>query len=528
MSEFSLSTLDMVMVVIYIVGIVALGFWVARRTKTTEDYFLAGRSLTWPLIGLSLFASNISSSTLIGLAGSAYSTGIAVYNYEWFAVIVLVFFIIFFLPFYLKTRVYTMPEFLEKRYDARSRYYFSGIMIMGNILLETAGGLYAAALVIQLIYPDVPMLQVVTILAIVAGLYTAAGGLKAVVYTDAIQAVLLLLGSGAVAFMAYQQVGFSWEAVKAVTPPEALTIIMPLDDPVLPWLGLITGVPLLGIYFWCNNQFMVQRVLGSKTLDHGRWGGLLAGFLKVPVIFLMILPGVFARLLYPELDNADMVFPTLIFDLLPDGIRGIILIAMVAAIMSSIDSTLNAVSTLVTMDFVKKFRPHTSNERLVWVGRVTTVVVMFFAILWAPQIAKFPNLWTYLQEVLAYISPPIVALFMMGVFWKRANAQGAFAALMAGLVATIAYIVAFNINPDLKINFLYVATILFIICCVVLFVVSLRTAPPSKDIQDTLVWTRAIYDADTEMLKNVPWYQNYRVLSVLLIIFTIIVVGMWV
>lgn len=517
------------MVAVYTIGIIVIGFWVGRKTKTTEDYFLAGRSLIWPVIGFSLFASNISSSTLIGLAGAAYSAGIAVYNYEWFAVIVLVLFIFVFLPFYLKTKVYTMPEFLERRFDSRSRYWMAGLVIIGNVLLETAGGLYAAALVVQLAYPGISLWYAVVVLAVLAGAYTAVGGLKAVVITDTIQAVLLLIGSVTISVIAFNQVG-SWEAVTAAVSPDKLSLIRPASDPNLPWPALLTGLPLLGIYFWCSNQFMVQRTLGAKNLDHARWGSLFAGFLKVPVLFIMVLPGTFAILLYPTLENADLVFPTMMFDLLPGGIRGLMLVALVAAIMSSIDSTLNAVSTMVTMDFVKKLRPNTSERGLVSIGRIATLVVMVLGVLWAPQIAQFENLWDYLQEVLAYISPPIVACFLVGVFWKRANADGAFAGLVAGFVVGIPLFVLrvmtrLDANPvfEVDLHFLYMAPILFLVSVLAIIVVSLRTEPPAPETAD-LVWSRELYRQDTERLRGVAWYLNYRVLSMLLVVLTLGVV----
>ena len=521
MTSFELDTLDIIVIGVYLIGIVGIGFWVSRKTASEEDYFLAGRSLTWPLIGLSLFASNVSSSTLIGLAGDAYTTCIAVYNYEWFAVIVLVFFIVFFLPFYLKTKIYTLPEFLEKRFDQRSRYYMSGITVIGNILLETAGALYAGALVINLVLPEVPMWQITTVLAFIAGVYTIAGGLKAVVYTDAIQAVLLLIGSTMIAFIAFQKVG-SWDAVLAVTTDRELSLIQPLDDPALPWLGLIVGLPLLGIYFWCSNQYMVQRTLAAKNLDEGRWGALFAGLLKVPILFIMVFPGVFARVLYPNLPKGDLVFPTMIFDLLPVGIRGLILIALIAAIMSSLDSTLNAVSTLVTMDWVKKLKPKMSSKNLVKVGRVATGIVMIIGALWAPQISKFPSLWQYLQGVLAYITPPIVACFVLGVFWPRANGTGAFSGLVFGFLTAIVLLFA-----PLELHFLYIAPILFVLSLVTIVIGSLLTPAPPESTRE-LVWTASMFREDTERLKGVVWWANYRIQSIILIAITLVVVGLFV
>jgi SSS family solute:Na+ symporter len=521
MPQFELTTVDLVMVALYAAVVIWIGFRVSRDTDTTEDYFLAGRNLTWPLIGLSLFASNISSSTLIGLSGDAYGTGIAVYNYEWFAEVVLVFFLFFFLPFYLKTRIYTVPQFLERRFDARSRMYVAGVTVLGNVLIETAGALYAGAIVIELVYPDVPMWQTIAILALLSGLYTAAGGLKAVVYTDAIQAVLLLIGATAISVIGFMKVG-SWSAITAAVPASDLSLIRPLDDPNLPWLGLITGLPLLGIYYWCNNQYMVQRALGARNLDEGRLGALFAGFLKIPVLFIMVFPGTFARILYPGLERPDLVFPTMIFDLLPVGIRGIVLVALVAAIMSSIDSTLNAVSTLVTMDFVKRFKPAVSNTRLVYIGRVTTVIVMVLGAVWAPQIQTFPSLWQYLQAVLAYISPPIVACFLVGIFWKGANSQGAFAALMTGMVVGIGLVIA---QPGL--HFLYVAAILFVICSAAIIVVSLISGRPEPEKVEGLVWTRALLAETNVVEEGTPWFRNHRVLSILLLLSCLAVVAMF-
>lgn len=518
MPQFELTALDLSTIVAYVAVIIAVGFVAARKTSTTEEYFLAGRSLTWPLIGLSLFASNISSSTLIGLAGAAYATGISVYNYEWFAAVVLVLFLIFFLPIYLRTRIYTMPEFLERRFDARSRLYVSSVTVVGNILLETAGALYAGALVVQLVYPQVPLWQTVVVLAVLSGLYTAAGGLKAVVYTDAIQAVLLVVGATAVSALAYMKVG-SWSAVTEAFTERELSLIQPLDDPTLPWLGLVTGLPLLGVYYWCSNQYIVQRALGARDLDQGRYGALLAGFLKIPVLFIMVLPGTFARLLYPNLERADMVFPTLVFDLLPAGFRGIVIVALVAAIMSSIDSTLNAVSTLVTMDFVKKLKPHLANRRLVFIGRLATVVVMILGAIWAPQIARFPSLWQYLQGVLAYITPPVVACFIVGIFWRRASGTAAFSALLVGMVAAL--ILVFSGAP---IHFLYVAGILFLLSVLTIVLVSLAgTSAPPADVDD-LVWT---WDRLTDSMKPAAatrWYKNHLLISILLLAATAAVV----
>ena len=549
MPEFELAPLDLLMVGLYVVFIVGIGFYFARRTKTTDDYFLAGRTLTWWLIGFSLFASNVSSSTLVGLSSAAFSSGIAVYNYEWMAALVLIVFIIFFLPFYLKARVFTLPEYLERRFDERSRYYFSGVMIFMNIIIDTAAALYAGALVVQLIFPQVSLWFSVVVLGVIAGVYTIAGGLKAVVYTDAVQAVLLFAGALMVAVLSFLAVGGSWTDIAASVPEADLSVILPANHPVMPWPGLVTGVFLLGFYFWGTNQFMVQRTLGARNLNHGRWGALFAGLLKLPVIFIMVLPGVFGRFLYPAheypalAENSDLIFPTLMFDLLPAGLRGLIIAALVAAIMSSVDSTLNSASTLVTMDFVKKLRPAASNRSLVIAGRIVTFSFMTLAILWAPQILKFPDIWTYLQSTLSYLSPPFVACFIVGVFWRRANSRAAFLGLCVGHLAAAVFF-TLNLTGVLIIqtgpltadqmasgapvlHFLYLAPILLLVSVVVMVATSLAGRRPQPESVNGLTWSADFFREETRALRSLPWYKNYRYQALGLIALMAVIVGMF-
>ncbi len=526
MAAFTLSRVDLLILILYFVFILWLGLRFVKAHENAEEYFLAGRRMTWPFIGISLFASNISSTTLLGLSGAAYSHGISIYNYEWMASIILVFFAIFFLPLYLNSRVFTMPEFLERRFDIRSRYFLTGITLIGNIVIDTAGSLFAGGIVLKLIFPEIPMEYTIGGLALMAGLYTIAGGLAAVIYTDAVQTVLILLGSILISVAGLNKVG-GWNAVTQVTPPEMLSLIRPIDDTSVPWTGLVFGVSILGFYFWCNNQFMVQRVLSAKNLNHGRWGVLFAALLKLPVLFIMVFPGTMARVLYPDLTDSNMVFPVLAFDLLPIGVVGLVIAGLLAAIMSSIDSTLNSASTLVTMDFVAKLRPDFTSERLMWVGRVTTFIFMALAAFWAPQIANFESLFGYLQRILAYLSSPVVAVFLLGVFWKRANSQGAFWGLLSGLVVSI-FLFYFNeINLIIwkkPIHFLHIAPLLFGISAFVIIFVSLSTPPPLPHKTQQYLWTKKTWTLDSMELLNTPWYQNYRILSVILIFFTTAVV----
>lgn len=522
MNDFSLSNLDLGIIIGYFAFIMMLGFWIGRKLKSADDYFLAGRSMIWPFIGISLFASNISNANLLGLAGQAYESGIAVFNYDWMAVVVLVLFAVFILPIYLKSKMFTLPEYLEKRFDQRSRFYFSALTLVSNIVIEAATVLYAGALVVQLVFPNIPIWQIVTALALIAGVYTISGGLGAVIYTDAIQAFLLVLGSVIITIIAYNSIG-GMEGFKEVATPGTLNLIKPIDDDSLPWPALIVSLPLLGFYYWTTNQFITQRILSAKSVDHGRYGVMFAGLLKLITLFIMILPGVMARKIYPNLENADLVLPTMIFDLLPHGIIGLVVAGIIAALMSSLDSTLNSASTLVTMDFVHKFKPKYDSKKLMKIGRITTVLFMLFAVLWAPQIAKFGSLFKYLQTMLSYITPPIVAIFLFGIFWRRTSADAAFYSLLVGMVTGIIIFLNNVVFDSIQIHFLYVVPILFIATSVSLILLSLNSKKINKGIEE-FMWSKASYIQETRELKKIKWYLNYRNLAIMLLIITFILV----
>ncbi|MBF0274063.1 MAG: sodium/solute symporter [Nitrospinae bacterium] len=514
----SLHPIDFGILLLYTIGIVAHGIWVGKRHKGENDYFLAGRTMTWTFIGMSLFASNISSTTLIGLAGEAYSTGIAVYNYEWMAAVVLVFFSIFLLPLYLNSGIYTVPEFLEKRYDSRCRSYFSALTLFLNIFVDTAGTLYAGGLIIRMVFPDLPLWEAVVSLALLSGIYTAFGGLAAVMFTDMVQAILLLVASVIVTFCAFEQAG-GWSQIVASTPPDMLSLVRPIDDPSVPWLGLITGVPLLGFYFWCTNQFMTQRVLSAKNIEEGRRGVLFAGLLKLPVLFIMVLPGTAAILIYPELPKPDLVYPTLLFDLLPTGILGLALAGFLAALMSQVDSTLNSASTLLTMDFLKKYRPQMSSYSLMQAGRIFTLLFMGIAVLWAPMIENFDSLFQYLQKILSYAVTPVVTLFLVGIFWKRANAAGGVFALWIGTFCGVTLFVLNEVFGVISLHFLYIPPLIFCMTLPALFMGSMRTEKPDAQ-QMSLCWDISAFRKETVEMNSLPWHKNYRILSVILLLLT--------
>jgi len=521
--DINLGSIDIGIIAAYFLFLVVLGLYLSKKNKGADDYFLAGRGMTWPFIGLSLFASNISSTTLVGLSGDAYATGISVYNYEWMAAVILVIFALFFLPIILRRQVFTMPEFLAGRFDGRIRTYFSLLTLFLGIVVETAGSLFAGALVVQLILPDVPLWQTMSFLAVIAGFYTLTGGLSAVMLTDAIQAILLLIGSLVITIIALDKVGGVGVVMDQISP-EKLSLIRPLDDDGVPWLGLITGVPLLGFYYWATNQAIVQRALAAKSVDHGRWGALFAGVLKLPPLFIMVLPGSIAILLYPDLERADLVYPTLIVDLLPAGLLGLTLAGFLAAIMSQIDSALNSASTLVTMDFVRRWKSDLSSRSLMTIGRFVMAGFLIFAVFWAPFISNFRSIFSYIQAMFSYAVPPVVALFLVGVFWPRANAKGAFASVVVGLAVGSAAFVAIEMLGLISLHFLYMAPLLFVICVMTIVLFSFRAQPPSPEQVEGYMWSFALFAAEGRDLRGKPLWQNYRIQAVALLATTGLIV----
>lgn len=492
--SFALAPIDVAITVVYFVGVVAHGLWESRGKETPAEYFLAGRRLPWYLVGFSLFASNMSGASFVGLMGASYEYGLPVFNYEWTATVVLVFFALFMLPRFLSLGLYTIPEYLETRYDRRSRIAFSLFTVVAIVFIDTAGGLYAGGVVITTVF-DLSLGQAVGGLAVLAGVYTILGGLSAVVVTDTVQAVLLVLGATALFAIGLEEVGGWGELMRRLgeVGGRRTALVQPPDDPFLPWPG-IGGVLLLGFYYWTLNQFVVQRALGARSLEHGQKGALFAGLLKLPNLLIMVVPGALAVLLYPGLETPDMAFPALAFDLLPVGLRGLVLTAIVAAIMSSLDSALNAASTLVTMDFVHPSVPGASRKSLVRLGRALTGLFMLVAALYSPLIARFRTLFEYFQSALSYVTPPVVAVFLLGLFWKRANAEGAFWTLIAAVFVGGPLFLAKEVTgiwtgwglPDL--HFTYMGILAFLSGAALLAGVSLGTAPPEPERVEEVVF----------------------------------------
>lgn len=519
----SLAMVDWLIAGGYAAVLVIVGLWAARRRPRPEEYFLASRASRWPLIGLALFASNISSTALVGLAGAGYATGLSVYDYEWTGTVMLVLYCVFLLPMVLRSRVYTMPEYLERRYDSRARLYFAVLTLILNVFVDCAGALYSGSVVCRLLAPNVQVWLIVLALAGAAGVYTAIGGLRAVIYTESLQTVVLLAGASAIAFGALWRVG-GWHALVSNIAPGRLSLVRPVGDPTVPWPGLAFGIPLLGFYYWCTNQGIVQRVLSAKNVDHGRGGALLAGILKLPGLFLMVLPGTCALLLFPHLPRADQVYPALILGLLPAGLAGLVVAGFVAATMAAVASTLNAASTLVTMDIAKRLWPALSDRHIVRIGQYSAAAILLVAALWAPQLQRFPSLWQYLQSMLAYSVPPIVALFLVGMFWRGANAAGAAATLALGSLLGLIFGVATFRAHGWSLHFLYATTLLTLLDCAILVIVSLWRRKPDTAAIEPLIWTRHVLREEALRLRGIPWWRDYRVQGLTLLGMTALIV----
>lgn len=526
MPTINLSPTDLAVMVIYIAFIIGWGLRNASR-KSTEGYFLGGREMRWPIIGLSMMAMCISSSSLVGWSADAYSTGIAVFNYGIAgAIIPILFFIVFFLPFYLRNKIFTLPEFLEGRFDSRSRYYLSILTILGYTFADAAVTLYAGGLMVQLIFPEISLQTVIWGVAILAASYTLFGGLSAVMRVDLVQSAVLLLGSLLLTFIAFSKAG-GWNAVMEAAPPGHLSLIRPANDPSVPWPTLFISLPLLGFYFWGLSQAMVQRTLSAKSIAHGRWGNLFAASLNFTVFFVMVLPGLAGRVLYPDLETPNAIYPTMVFKLLPQGVTGLVVIGFLAAMVSTLSSILNSAQTLVTMDIISKIRPAMDGRHLVRAGNIAGLVIIMVAALWAPKIQDFGSVVKYFQQLLSYLAPPVVAVFLAGLFWKRASATGAFVALVSGLVLAVLLMIFRDQTPLADWNFLYVAPLLLVISLGILAAVSLVTAPPTKDVVERFVWRPAFYQTESAELAKVPWYQNYRILSVILSVVTGVFIFIW-
>jgi solute:Na+ symporter, SSS family len=500
-----LTGLDWTVVVFYFLLIFAGAIYATWRERqgreTSADYFLAGRNSVWFIVGASLFASNIGSEHLVGLAGTGAASGVAVAQFEILAAFMLLLLGWVFAPFYLRSGVFTMPEFLERRYSPAARWYLAAISILGYVLTKISVTIFAGGLVFVTLM-GIDFWTGALVVVVATGLYTVLGGLRAVLITDAMQMVVLLGGAIAVTVVGLNAVG-GWNELVTAAGPEFMTLWKPATDPDFPWTGILLGAPILGIWYWCTDQFIVQRVLAARNLSEARRGTVFAGFLKLLPLFIFVIPGVIAYVLVQQgrlqLDTPDQALPALVATLLPVGLRGVVVAGLLAALMSSLSSVFNSTSTLITWDVYKKMRPDASEQRLVWVGRISTAVLVVFGLLWIPLMGLISGtLYVYLQSVQAYIAPPIAAVFLLGLFSARLNAQGALSALLGGFVIGMSRLVLelnkTALNPDgwvfafADINFLHFAAFLFLACSAILVVVSLFTRPQPREQVEALTF----------------------------------------
>src|ERR1700747_3356406 len=431
----TLAPVDLVIIAIYFLVVFGIGFYFSRKERTSEDYFLAGRDIGWFFIGASLFVSNISTEHFIGLSGTGASSGLAVGHFEWLACLILLILGWVFVPFYLRSNVFTMPEFLERRFNRQSAVYLAGISIIAYISTKISVQLYAASVVLERV-AGWSLWKTAVVLVIATGIYTVAGGLAAVIYTATVQTLILITGAVALTIIGLGRVG-GLEHLRTMVPPDYFHMMKPASDPSFPWTGIFFGAPILGIWYWCTDQVIVQRVLSARDEGHAKAGTIFAGFLKILPVFMLVLPGIIAFALFPDqlANKPDYAYPTLVLNLLPVGLVGLVMAALLAAVMGAMSSVFNSASTLVTLDFYKKIRPEASEKQLVNFGRVATGMMVLLGLLWVPFIGYISSqLYIYLQSVQAYISPPISPCFILGILWPRLNGAGAITSLLTGFV----------------------------------------------------------------------------------------------
>lgn len=514
-----MQSLDYVIIGIYFLLIFGIAAWVTRSQRGKEAdssaYFLGGRNLGWFAIGASLFASNIGSEHLIGLSGAGARGAFPEAQFEILAALILLLLGWVFVPFYLRSGVYTMPEFLEKRYNRGARSYLSIISIISYVLTKISFTIFAGALVFEVLL-GIPFWTGAIITVVATGIYTVLGGLKAVIYTDMIQSLIFILGGIAATWFGLEAIG-GWDQVLIAiedNAPEADTFMSLWRNKDYPWTGVLLGAPILGVWYWCTDQFIVQRVLSAKDIPTARKGTIFGGFLKLLPLFIFVFPGIIAYALsvteFPALftienpltgevrTTTDAALPALILKVMPTGIKGLIVAGFLAALMSSLSSVFNSTSTLFTIDFYQKWRPNASEKELVNIGRIATGVLVLIGLAWIPfmrTLTEGGGIYKYLQSVQAYISPPIAAAFLLGIFYKRINGHGALAALWTGFVLGIGRLVleflaqqqSIVIDPNtligslVSMNFLHYAIFLFVISIAIMVLVSLRYPSPSLD-----------------------------------------------
>lgn len=519
--ETTFQSLDWLVIGIFAAMMIGIVVYVMmQKNENSGDYFLGGRDATWIAIGSSIFASNIGSEHLIGLAGAGASSGMAMAHWEIQGWMILILGWVF-VPFYERSMVLTMPEFLERRYNPQSRTLLSLISLISYVMTKVAVTVYAGGLVFQQVFGieemwGIDFFWIAAIgLVVITALYTIVGGMKSVLYTSVLQTPILLLGSAVILWLGFKELG-GWDEMMRlcdVTPAyegaqgTMIHLMRDNSDPQYPWLGALIGSSIIGFWYWCTDQFIVQRVLSGKDQKEARRGAIFGAYLKLLPVFLFLIPGMiayaihvknggnFLPLLSSGAHNADAAFPTLVAKLLPAGVKGVVVCGILAALMSSLASLFNSSAMLFTIDFYKRFRPQTPEKQLVVIGQIATVVIVALGILWIPVMRSVGDvLYTYLQDVQSVLAPGIAAAFLLGICWKRTSAQGGMWGLISGLIIGLTRLgakVYYSNVPDAAdsmfkyvfydLNWLFFCGWMLLVCCIIVVAVSLATPAPSAE-----------------------------------------------
>lgn len=531
-SSGSLGALDLAVLVSYLIGIVVLGIWAGLRRRGAEEdagFFLAGRSLRWPVIGLALFATNISTVHLVSLAQEGYTNGLAYGNFEWMAGFTLIILALVFAPFYVRTRVSTLPEFLERRYSRASRDWLTIMSIVSAIFIHIGFTFYAGAVVLEGLFGIGKMTSIILV-AIVTGTYTIIGGLMAVVITESVQTVILVLGAIVLTIAAYLRAG-GWDGIISTVDPHQLTMLRPAGDASgLPWYSVLLGYPVIGIWYWCTDQTIVQRVLGAKDESHARLGALFAGFIKILPVFIFVLPGLICAALIEQgnlpstLEESEQVYAFMIAHLLPAGLRGLLAAALLAALMSTVSGALNSAATLFSHDIYRRYFPKSSDHTLVRVGRAATFVGLVLAVAWSPWLGRYPSVFQGINAAICYIAPPITVVFVLGVFWRGASARGAITTLIAGsgLGFTVFLLDWFKESTGWSVPFMMAGFYLAVLCTVIMIPVSIVAPDRPSDERSALTWPSPLAPFRSEAGQGLA---SYHIVAAIL---CIVMVGLYV
>ena len=556
-TKMAISGFDLAVIIAYLLGIMAIGIWVGyRKHTTTQQYFLAGKSLGWFSIGAALFASNISTIHLVGLCASGHQDGLVIGNFEWMASFCLIILGLVFAPFYFKSKISTLPEYLEKRYSTQARTWLAFIAIAGALLIHIGISLYAGAKLFES-FLQVPILWSILIISGVTVVYTILGGLKAVVVTETIQTFLLLGGAILIVVLGVNclsKCGVENVAdFKAQIKTDQLSMIQSLRDTEghlrpYSWLAVLLGYPVLGIWYWCSDQTIVQRVLGARSHKDSQNGALFAGFLKILPVFLMVLPGVIGYLMFknglieiPFKDDGNLDYnqtlPEMINYLVPEGVKGLLAAGLLAALMSTIAAALNSCATLISVDVIKRLKPSTTDAQQVSIGRISAGIVMVLAMLWSTQGEQFGTIFEAINKIPMIFAPAVTTVFLLGVFWPRGTNRAALTTFAVGCAVGIIYFVLdmpkvgeFFLGSDtqegfkglitdprqgLGIPFMLVGPILCAMCIVIYVIVSLATPAPSPEKLENVCWDHPLQAITKDRLTKI---SDPRIIAAILLI----------